>query len=93
MAADNKQETAGLGYHLQPLEPRNGVYVFSRYDDINKVMIALNKNKEDVGLDMNHFKEVLGDAKKGRDIISGLEFTIGDKLTIPARSPMVIEID
>ena len=72
--------------------PKKGVYVFFRYENKSKVMIALSKNKKTVDLELDWFKEALGDASEGREVISGKMISLEKKLAVPAMSPMVIEI-
>ena len=78
---------------LKHYRPKNGVYVFFRYDKKNKVMIALSKNKKTVDLELDWYEEALGDASKGFDVISRRMILLDKKLTVPAMSPMVIEIE
>jgi len=77
---------------LMHYHPKNGVYVFFRYNEKSKVMIALSKNKKTVDLELDWFEEALGTATKGLEVISGKEIYLKEKLTVPAMSPMVIEI-
>jgi neopullulanase len=72
--------------------PRKGVYVYFRYDKKSKVMIALSKNKKTVDLELDWYKEALGEASKGLEVISGKETILKDKITVPAMSPVVIDI-
>jgi len=77
---------------LKHFRPNNGIYVLFRYNEKNKVMIVLSKNKKDVELELEWYREALGDATSGLEIISGIEVSLKDKLTVPAMAPMVIDI-
>ena len=74
-------------------QPQNAAYVYFRYTDSKKVMVVLSKNEEPITLDLDWYKEGLGDATKGKDIISGKSISLEGKLIVPAKSPMIIEIE
>jgi glycosidase len=74
-------------------QPKEGIYVYFRYTDSKKVMVVLSKNEENITLDMDWYKEGLGDAKEGKEVISGKVISLEGKLIVPAKSPMVIEIE
>ena len=57
------------------------------------MMVVLSKNEENITLDMDWYKEGLGDAKEGKEVISGKVISLEGKLIVPAKSPMVIEIE
>ena len=78
---------------LTHFNPRNGVYVFFRYDENDKVMVVLSKNAEDVSLDLSRFAEILPADASGTEIIRGERMQLGDTLTVPGRSPMIIDLD
>lgn len=80
----------GLLMHFAPV---NGVYVFFRYDDLNKVMVVLNKTSEQQNLDLAPFKELLKDKVFGRDIISGERIELDNYITVDSKRPLIIEID
>jgi len=77
-----------LHYH-----PQQAAYVYFRYTDTKKVMVVLSKNEEAITLDLDWYREGLGDAKNGKDIISGKSVSLEKELIVPAKSPMVIEIE
>lgn len=73
--------------------PEDGVYVYFRYDDTDKVMVIFNKNDQDTRLSLARFSEMLAGAGVGQDVLSGdrLELSAGIKLA--PRSVMVLEIE
>ena len=75
--------------HYNPL---GGVYVYFRQDARQTVMVVMNKNAQDIDLDMARFAEVLGSRARGIDIISGLRFDLSKSLRIAARSVRVLEV-
>lgn len=78
--------------HFAP-KNQNEVYVFFRYNGDDKIMVVLNKNPDAVELDLRPYKEMLEKKLAGTDILSGKTFKDVDRLSVEAKSPMIIEID
>lgn len=70
------------------------VYVFFRYDSTTRqqVMTILNLANEDSDVNLNRFSQVSGNHLTGTDIVSGQNVDAQEKLTIKARTAMVIEM-
>ena len=77
---------------LMQYAPLKGVYVFFRYDAQRTVMVVLNKNAHAVELALDRFTERLRGGERARDVLGGRELTLGATLTVPARSPLVLEL-
>ncbi|SMP34107.1 glycoside hydrolase family 13 protein [Chryseobacterium profundimaris] len=73
--------------------PQNNVFVYFRYNDNECVMVILNNNETEQVIDVKHFAESLKDFSKGKDVISGREFSVKENFKIPAKSSMVIELN
>lgn len=73
--------------------PENGVYVYFRFNEDQKVMVILNKNKEEQNIDVTRFAEILKGETKGKDVISGQEISLNNSFTAPARQAMILELD
>jgi glycosidase len=72
--------------------PEEGIYVYFRNSDKQKVMVVLNKNQQEKTLATSRFAEAMGNARSGKEIIS--ETVIPDlaNLKIPGLSAMIIEL-
>ncbi len=68
-------------------------YVYFRYDDKKKIMVAFNKNKTEMVLDTSRFVEMLKDVKRGKDVMSGQAYALEKTLTLPPRSALILELD
>ena len=77
---------------LMQYAPLEGCYVFFRYGGGRTVMVVLNKGNQPVDLALTRFGERLGAGNAARDVISGREFRLGATLSVPARSPLILEI-
>ena len=73
--------------------PQNNVYVYFRIDDNETVMVVINNNPKTQTLDLTRFNEVIKGSKKGKDILSGKEINLTEKLTIEGKKSMVIELN
>ncbi|MEO6131412.1 MAG: cyclomaltodextrinase C-terminal domain-containing protein, partial [Saprospiraceae bacterium] len=72
--------------------PEHGIYVYFRYDAKNKIMVILNKNEKPIILPLDRFRRLLGNASKGKEIISGKDIVLGDSLSLEGPGPLIIEI-
>lgn len=73
--------------------PKDGVFTYFRYNDKESVMVMINNNKEDQTLDLQYFEESIKGFSKGREVISGKEFSLQKTLTVPAKTPLIIELE
>jgi glycosidase len=88
-----KTNTATHNGELKHYAPeKNDVYVYFRYNEKQKVMILLNKNKENVNLDMKRYYEMIPAKFKAKDIITNKEFEVVNTLEIPAKTAIILEI-
>jgi hypothetical protein len=55
-------------------------------------MVVLNNAEEERTLDLARFEERIQDSSEGREVISGETVALGDSLTVPAKTPMVLEL-
>lgn len=72
--------------------PKDGVFTYFRYNDNESVMVVINNNKKDQTLDLQYFEESLKGFSNGKEVISGKEFPLQNTLTVPARTPLIIEL-
>ncbi len=77
---------------LMHFAPENGVYVYFRYNDSEKVMVVINKNTEKQKLSLDRFKEMLSGITAGREIISGEELNLKTEIMLSPLTPMIIEL-
>lgn len=90
----NWRKQASVIHHGRTLHfgPEQNTYVYFRYDDQHKVMVALNKNPTETVLNTARFQEMLKGAQSGTDIMTGQRIALGQQLTLPARSALILEI-
>lgn len=69
--------------------PRNGVYVFFRTDETEKVMIVVNSSRECI-LDLTYFEEDLRNYERGIDVITGNAISFIDNHLKLKRNEIII---
>lgn len=72
--------------------PEDNTYVYFRYDDKNKVMVAFNANDKETVLDAARFHEMLSGVTSGRDVLTGKVYDLKDQIRLPAKSTLILEI-
>jgi len=77
---------------LMHFRPENGTYVLFRYDEEDSVMLVLNKNQEATRLELDRFAERLEGYTQGRDVVTGELLPLGESMTVPPRSPLLLEL-
>lgn len=78
---------------LMQYAPLDGVYVFFRYDEQRTVMVVMNKNDKPVELAISRFAERVKPGHQARDVLGGQAMTLGERLRVPARSPLILAVE
>ena len=73
--------------------PVDGVYAYVREHDGRRVLVALNRNEAETPLALARFSDSLGGARGGRDVLGDRRIAFGDTLLLPARAPLIGELD
>lgn len=73
--------------------PQDGVYVYFRYTDKQRVMVISNTNKTDKILDTSRFQEMLKNSKSAINILTEIKVNDISTLNIPAKGVMILEIN
>ena len=72
--------------------PEQNTYVYFRYDDTKKVMVAFNANDKETVLDAGRFREMLSGVESGRDVLTGKTVSLKDEIRLPAKATLILEI-
>ncbi len=72
--------------------PRDDIYVYFRYDEEAMVMVVLSKNQEAKEIDLSRFAEILPKAAQAVEVISGKTIALDQRLNVPARQAMILEL-
>jgi glycosidase len=81
---------AGETIHFAPFD---GIYVYFRFNKDAMVMVVMNKNNEQVTIDMKRFSEMLRDKKSLTNIITKQKSALTNQLALVAKSTMIFEVE
>ncbi len=87
-----KTNSAVQSGKLKHFAARDGLYVYFRYNDSQKVMVVMNKNKEPLKLDLSKYSEILSGVLSVKNVVTGEISTLANGLTINGTSALVLEI-
>lgn len=73
--------------------PKDGVYVFFRYDENDKVMVILNKNDQPYTLELDRFSEILPPVSKVNDVLNDKSYVLKKTIQLEPGMPMILEIN
>ncbi|SEA08805.1 glycoside hydrolase family 13 protein [Microbulbifer marinus] len=77
---------------LKHFAPRNSTYVYFRYDDSDKIMVAFNKSDKPQRLDRARYAEVINNETQATDVVTGQRHAL-DTLTLPPRDVLVLQLN
>ena len=77
---------------LMQYGPENNTWVYFRYSDHKKIMVAFNANAKEAVLPAGRFHEMLSGVAAGTDVLTGRRFDLGKEIRLPAKSVVILEI-
>jgi glycosidase len=87
-----KTATAIHNGKLMHFIPKDGIYVYFRYNADQKVMVIFNKNKTETSLDLSRYAEMLKGKTKGTDILSGKDFSLENKIQVGGNAATILDL-
>ncbi|MFK7903914.1 MAG: glycoside hydrolase family 13 protein, partial [Chitinophagales bacterium] len=78
---------------LKHFVPKDGIYVYFRYQDEQKVMVVLNKNETATKLDLQRFAEMLEGETQGKEVMTSKVYSLKDSLEVGARAALILELE
>jgi neopullulanase len=72
--------------------PFDGMYVFFRYNDKEKVMVVMNKNPQEKQLKTDRLSEMLNGCSTATDVVSGKTWNDFSNLVIPPKTTLILEL-
>ena len=74
--------------------PANGIYVYFRHTDnnIDRVMVVINKNAEATELELDRFAESFYGVNLGFDVVTGDVVGLGPSITVPPCGSLILEL-
>jgi glycosidase len=78
---------------LMHFGPRENTWVYFRYQDDKKVLVAFNNNPKEMALDTARFREMLAGVAGGQDVLTGKRFDLRKELRLPAMASVILELE
>lgn len=72
--------------------PHDGVYVYVRSKDGERVMVILNGTSHSVNVDMSRYAEAVGDVQTGRDVVTRRRISLRGCLVMKGRESLVLRL-
>lgn len=76
-----------------PVANHGNCYVYARISDAQTVLVVLNGSDKAADISMARYSDVICGAILGTDVISGDKYDISDRLHVPARGTIIMELD
>lgn len=73
--------------------PRDGIYVYFRFNEEQRVMVVMNNEPDAVHLDSSRYTQGLAGATRARNVLTGDRHKLADRIKIPAKTAQVFELD
>lgn len=77
---------------LRHFIPQDGIYVYFRTNEEQKIMVILSKNEAAKTLDLNRFEEMSAGETHATDILSGKRIKLEETMEVPANSALILEL-
>lgn len=77
---------------LKHFVPYDNIYVYSRSTADERIIVLMNNNQKEKGVDLDRFSEVLEGCKTGQDVLTGTTLDLSGKLSIAGNSSLVLRL-
>ena len=77
---------------LMHFGPENNTWVYFRYNDSKRIMVAMNNNDKEMVLPTARFQEMLKGAASGVDLLSGKTVELARELRLAPKATLLIEL-
>jgi glycosidase len=77
---------------LMQFGPENNTWVYFRYNDTRRIMVAMNNNSKEMRLPTARFQEMLKGTASGVDILSGKTVDLTRELRLAPKATLLIEL-
>ena len=72
--------------------PEQNTWVYFRYSEDKRIMVAMNNNDKPMVLPTARFQEMLKGAAGGKDILTGQQVELATQLKLAPKSVVVVEL-
>ena len=78
---------------LTHFAPKDGVYVYFRTYEDEKIMVILNKNKQETIINPTQFAELIQSDKQAKNVLTGQMFSLEKTISVNEQSTTIWKID
>ena len=71
----------------------NGIYVYFRVFQRDKLMVIMNNKENEEILNLDVYRETFADRKNGFDIISGKKYNLSKDLILNPKTALILELE
>ena len=77
---------------LTQFVPRDGIYVYFRYDAAKTVMVIMNSDEKAISVDTDRFAERMQGFSSAKDVVTGKTLTNLKLIPVPGKTALVLEM-
>ncbi|CAN5482367.1 glycoside hydrolase family 13 protein [soil metagenome] len=92
LANFRKKSSAIANGNTMQYVPKDGVYVYFRYDKKQTIMVVLNTNDKASVIDANRFADRTKGFTVGKEVVSGKSVALSGNINIPAKTSYVLNL-
>ena len=78
---------------LMHFAPRDGLYVYFRFNEAQRVMVVMNNDKSEAHFDPQQYLQGLGGATLAKNALTGAQHKLADHILVPAKSAQIYELN
>jgi glycosidase len=92
LANYRKQSSALTTGKMMQFVPKDGVYIYFRYDANQTIMCVMNTNEREMEIDFSSYAERTADFTMANEVTTEVQLPLRDKTKIPAMTMWVLEL-
>jgi neopullulanase len=73
-------------------QPKEGVYVYARYDKKQTIMVMMNTNEKVMAVDVTRYAASMKGYSIGKEVTSGMSVSLSSAIQIPAKTTYVLQL-
>ena len=92
LANFRKQSSALKTGKMMQYVPKDGLYVYFRYDDQQTMMCVMNTSDKQIEVDFTNYSERTSNFSKAKNVLDDTSFDLSNKVKIPVKTMWVLEL-
>ena len=92
LANFRKQSSALKTGKMMQYVPKDGLYVYFRYDDQQTMMCVMNTSDKQIEVDFTNYSERTSNFSEAKNVLDDTSFDLSNKVKIPVKTMWVLEL-